>query len=59
MTEKELRDRIRAKRREAATAGVIHKRDLMREINRLEKELKTYRYYQSKAKDEKRQRLSA
>lgn len=55
MSEQEIVERIKVKRREAQTAGVIHKRDLMREINRLEKELKTYRYYQNKA----RQRISA
>lgn len=55
MNEEELVERIKEKRREAQTAGVIHKRDLMREINRLEKELKTYRYYQNQA----RQGLSA
>ena len=59
MTEKELIARIRQKRREAETAGVIRRRDLGREINRLEKELRTYRCYQEKARDEKRQRISA
>ena len=64
MTEKELRDRIKAKRKEAEAAGAIHKRDLNREIRRLEKELMTYRYYRKRnKKDEKnnetRQRISA
>ena len=57
MNEKELRERIKAKYREAKTAGTIHKRDLMREIKRLEKELRTYRYYQENHK--KGQRVSA
>ena len=55
MNEQELRERIKVKRREAENAGLYHRRDLMREIRRLEKELRTYRYYQNKA----RQGLSA
>ena len=55
MSEKELRERIKVKRREAENAGLYHRRDLMREVRRLEKELRTYRYYQNKA----RQRLPA
>lgn len=50
MNEKEMRDRIKQKRIEAQTAGEIHRRDLMREIHHLEKELKTYAYYQNQAR---------
>ena len=55
MTEQELRERIKVKRKEAENAGLYHRRDLLREVRRLEKELRTYRYYQNKA----RQGLSA
>ena len=59
--QEELREQIKAKRKEAETAGAIHKRDLMRCIKRLEKELRTYCYYQRKAKetDKERQRIPA
>lgn len=50
MNTEEIRDRIRQKRIEARTAGEIHKRDLMREIHNLEKELKIYAYYQNQAR---------
>lgn len=54
MTERELVERIRAKQEEAENAGLYHRRDLMREIRRLESELVTYRHYQNEA----RQRVS-
>ena len=57
MTEQEIVDRIKAKKREMETAGYIHKRDLIREVRRLERELRTYRYFQKNYK--KRQRLPA
>ena len=50
MTEQEVKQRIIDKRKEMETAGYIHKRDLQREVRRLEKELMTYRYYQNKAR---------
>lgn len=61
MTQAELIARIKVKRKEAETAGTIHYRDLMREIHRLEKELRTYRYYHAKAKEnnKERQRIPA
>ena len=51
MTQEEMRERIKAKRKEAETAGEIHRRDLMRYIRRLEKELMTYCHYQNKARE--------
>lgn len=50
MTQQEMRERIKAKRKEAETAGAIHKKDLMREIHRLEKEMRTYCHYQNEAR---------
>lgn len=50
MTQEELRERIKAKRREADEAGLYHRRDLLREIRRLEKELMTYCHYQNEAR---------
>lgn len=49
MTQFELVERIKAKRIEAEKAGVIHRRDLNREIKRLEKELRIYRHYRREA----------
>lgn len=57
MSEKELVQRIQEKREEAKKAGRIHYRDLMREIRRLEKELRTYRCYRQAY--QKGQRVSA
>lgn len=57
MSEKELIQRIQTKREEAKKAGRIHYRDLMREIHRLEKELRTYRCYRQAY--EKGQRVPA
>ena len=57
MTREELRERIKAKRKEKETAGEIHRRDLEREIRRMEKELMTYCHYQEAYK--KRQGISA
>lgn len=37
--------RIRAAKAELKTAGTIHRKDLLRYIRRLEKELKTYDHY--------------
>ena len=64
MSEKEMREKLKRLRIEVKTAGTIHRRDLRREIGHLEKELRTYSYYQRKAaeakeKDEKRERVPA
>lgn len=64
MSEKEMRERVKQLREEAKTAGCIHRRDLIRQILRLEKELRTYSYYQREAakatkNNEKRERVSA
>ena len=50
LTQEEMRNKINRMRKEAETAGTIHKRDLMRGIHRLEKELRTYCHYQNKAR---------
>lgn len=55
MTQEEMREAIKAKRKEAESAGLCHRRDLMREIRYLEKELRTYCHYQNEA----RKRVSA
>jgi len=64
MSEKEMREKLNRLREEVKTAGTIHRRDLNRQIGRLEKELRTYSYYQRKAAEakknhEKRERISA
>lgn len=64
MHEKEMREKLKSLREEIKTAGTIHRRDLNRQIGRLEKELRTYTYYQRKAAEatknhEKRERVSA
>ena len=50
MTQEEMRERIKAKRKEAENAGLYHRRDLLREIRYLEKELRTYCHYQNEAR---------
>lgn len=64
MSEKEMREKLKLLREEVKTAGTIHRRDLKRQIGRLEKELRTYSYYQRKAAEatknhEKRQGVPA
>lgn len=64
MSEKETREKLIQLREEVKTAGAIHRRDLIRQIWRLEKELRTYSYYQREAakatkNNEKRERVSA
>lgn len=49
MCEKELLERIRQKKKERNNAGYIHKKDLNREIRRLEKELMIYYHYRKEA----------
>lgn len=50
MTRDELAEKIRQRKEEAKTAGTIHYRDLMKNIKRLERELKTYDRYQAEAR---------
>lgn len=40
---------IKAKKKEMTTAGLIHKKDLSRQVKRLEKELRAYIGYQKGA----------
>ena len=47
MTRNELAARINAEREQLRTAGKIHRRDLMKHICRMEKELKTYDFYRN------------
>ena len=49
MGEDEMREKVRQLKKEAENAGCVHYRDLMRQIRRLERELRTYSYYQRKA----------
>ena len=49
MSEKEMRELLSQLREEAKSAGCIHYRDVMRQIRRLERELRTYSYYQGEA----------
>ena len=54
MNEAEMRARVEQLKAEAQTAGLIHYRDLMRQIRRLEKELSIYSYYQREAAEAKK-----
>jgi hypothetical protein len=44
----EIEIKIRAAKAELPSAGAIHRRDLIKHIRRMEKELRTYDYYQRK-----------
>lgn len=46
----EWKAKIRAAKEELKTAGAIHRRDLQRQIHRMQKELRIYDYYQAAAK---------
>ena len=46
MNRQELIDRINAEEREAKTAGKIHRRDLMKHIRRMKRELRDYDRFQ-------------
>ena len=48
MNRDELVSKIRNAKAELPTAGVIHRRDLLKHIHRMEKELKIYDYYHRK-----------
>lgn len=48
MKRDEMVSKIRMAKAELPTAGVIHRRDLLKHIHRMEKELKTYDYYQKR-----------
>lgn len=45
----EHKQKIKAAKEELKTAGTIHARDLRRQINRMEKELRAYIRYQREA----------
>ena len=49
MTRDELAGKIRAAKAELPGAGRYHRRDLMKHIHRMEKELRTYDYYRKGA----------
>lgn len=49
MNEEEMRGRIKRLKKELLSAGPIHKRDLLREIHHLQKELRIYAFYQAQA----------
>ena len=41
-------EKLRLAKEEVKTAGTIHKRDLIRQIKRMEKELRIYDWYHAK-----------
>lgn len=49
MTRSELVDYIREKKKEARTAGEIHRRDLHKHIKRMERELRDYDRFHAEA----------
>lgn len=50
MTRAELVERIRQAKAEAACAGPIHRRDMLKHIRRLERELRDYDRFQAEAR---------
>ena len=53
----EYTERIAQAREEIKTAGVIHRKDLIRYIKRLEKEAKIYDFYQKGVSRHRKERL--
>lgn len=49
MNKQELKEKIRQAKAELPKAGIIHRRDLVKHIHRMENELKTYNYYQKRS----------
>ena len=50
MTREELTEKIRKRKQEAKTAGQVHRRDLFRNIKRMERELRDYDRFQAEAR---------
>ena len=50
MTRDELVEEIRKKKKEAEQAGTIHRRDLWKNIKRMERELRDYDRFQAEAR---------
>lgn len=50
MTRDEMIEKIRQRRAEAIKAGPIHRRDLIKYIRRLERELRDYDRFQAEAR---------
>lgn len=50
MTRSEIARKIETAKAELPFAGVIHRRDLIKHIRRMEKELKTYDYYRERGR---------
>lgn len=50
MTRNELAKRIKEEKKEAQTAGLIHRRDLYKHIKRMERELRDYDRFQAMAR---------
>lgn len=50
MTRDELVEEIRKKKKEAEHAGIIHGRDLWKNVKRMERELRDYDRFQAEAR---------
>lgn len=50
MTREEVAEKIRQQKTEAMKAGPIHRRDLIKSIKRLERELRDYDRFQAEAR---------